>query len=175
MHTAQHIVEYCLKGDLMRDRTVILVTHHIKMCLPIASFLVELGDGQVKRSGTISELQATKQLPASAFESDDDEEIRPEATSPVENEADAIDASVMASNSVNQPQPAMQKSLVARGKLIEAEARAEGRVSVYTYLTYIRAAGWISWVFTLILMLLIRLFSIANDVRGPAHFMDCDT
>ena len=53
-----------------------------------------------------------------------------------------------------------------KGKLIEAEKRAEGRVSYRTYWTYIRAAGVWTWMVTVFLMIFIRLVSVANQVCG---------
>jgi ABC-type multidrug transport system ATPase subunit len=154
MHTAQHIVANCLTGFFARDRTIILVTHHISLCLPLAYYLVELAEGQVLRQGTIKSfkesgiLQKVVETEDQGFQDPEDE-----TTVPAENEAD-LDA--------------QEVELVERkrsdGKLIEAEARAEGRVSWRTYLTYIRAAGLSSWILTLFLMLLIRLINIGNQV-----------
>ena len=53
-----------------------------------------------------------------------------------------------------------------KGKLVEAEKRAEGRVSYRTYWTYIRAAGVWTWMVTVFLMIFIRLVSVANQVCG---------
>lgn len=58
---------------------------------------------------------------------------------------------------------------LAEGKLIEAEVRAEGRVSVRTYLTYIYAAGVWCWIMSLIIMLIIRLIGIGNQVGDRTH------
>lgn len=156
MHTAQHLVSGCLSGDLVRDRTIILVTHHITLCLPISSYLVELSQGAVLRHGSIESLREMGLL-QKAIEAEDtaptaikEEE---EAISGPENEADKL---------LKDPHPGPLKS----GKLIAAEARAEGRVSLRTYLTYIRAAGSLSWLLTLILMLAIRLINILAQVRS---------
>lgn len=39
-HTAKHIFEECLKGPLLAGRTIILVSHHVQLCLPGASYVV---------------------------------------------------------------------------------------------------------------------------------------
>jgi hypothetical protein len=49
-----------------------------------------------------------------------------------------------------------------KGKLIEAEKRAEGRVSYTTYWTYVRAAGIWTWMVTVFLMIFIRLVTVAQ-------------
>ena len=147
MHTAQHLVTKCLAGDLVQGRTIILVTHHISLCLPKASYLVELSRGKVLRHGSIQELQKLNLLQG-VVERDDFPIIRKD--SPPPDEADTLNGS--------------KSGHPSSGKLIEAESRAEGRVSLRTYITYIRAAGLFSWVLTITLMLLIRLINIGNQV-----------
>ncbi|KAJ7667031.1 hypothetical protein B0H17DRAFT_1210523 [Mycena rosella] len=57
VHTAQWIVEKCFGGDLIEDRTVILVTHNVALASPIAHFVVTFGsDGRVKSRGSMSEV-----------------------------------------------------------------------------------------------------------------------
>lgn len=153
MHTALHIVSHCLSGPLAEGRTIILVTHHISMCLPVASYLVELAQGKILRKGTIQEFKDLGQL-EEVLEAEDE---TPEDDKPVQDPENEVD-------SVEQD----QKYKGDRGdakKLIEAEARAEGRVSWLTYVTYIRAAGISSWIFIVALMLLIRAINIGNQVN----------
>ncbi|RDB29359.1 ATP-dependent bile acid permease [Hypsizygus marmoreus] len=149
MHTAQHLVAKCLAGDLARDRTIILVTHHISLCLPVASYLVELSQGKVLRQGSIQELEDLNILQTVI----EQEDLPNDAPHTPENEADAPKGISV--------KPAQQAS---NGKLIEAEARAEGRVSLRTYVTYIRAAGILSWILMIVIMLLLRAINIGNQV-----------
>jgi len=51
-HTARHIYDDCLTGELMTDRTCILVTHHVSLCLPGASFVTVINGGSITHSGT---------------------------------------------------------------------------------------------------------------------------
>ncbi|KAI9509765.1 hypothetical protein F5148DRAFT_1275094 [Russula earlei] len=52
VHTARWIVEKCFKGDLIRGRTVLLVTHNVAMVSPLADYVVSLGlDGRVANRG----------------------------------------------------------------------------------------------------------------------------
>ncbi|KAF7966730.1 hypothetical protein HWV62_37249 [Athelia sp. TMB] len=56
VHTSKWIVDKCFLGDLIKGRTVILVTHNIAMIGPIAQFVLSLGtDGRIVSQGTISE------------------------------------------------------------------------------------------------------------------------
>ncbi|KDR82358.1 hypothetical protein GALMADRAFT_237629 [Galerina marginata CBS 339.88] len=53
VHTSSSIVEECFQGDLVKERTILLVTHNIALASPIADFIVSIGlDGQVKSQGT---------------------------------------------------------------------------------------------------------------------------
>ncbi|KAG7452254.1 P-loop containing nucleoside triphosphate hydrolase protein [Guyanagaster necrorhizus] len=158
MHTAQHLVHNCLSGNLVEGRTIILVTHHISLCLPITSHIIELSHGKVFQQGSVQELEERGVLHKvidmedQPFVSDDN--LESSATTVV-NEADEV-------NKDPGPRKTLLKS--GNGKLIQAEARAKGRVSMKTYLTYIRAAGIISWILTVFLMLLIRFINIGNQV-----------
>jgi hypothetical protein len=52
VHTAAWIVKKCLCGDLVRDRTVLLVTHNVALTAPIANFVVSFGsDGRLVATG----------------------------------------------------------------------------------------------------------------------------
>ncbi|EMD33950.1 hypothetical protein CERSUDRAFT_117480 [Gelatoporia subvermispora B] len=155
MHTAQHLVKNALSGELARDRTIILVTHHISLCLPLASYLVELASGHLIRHGSVEELRRQGQL---------DQIVE------AEDIAEAEDGSSLSSETrvecdADGPSPPEEerKPDPANGKLIDAETRAEGRVSMHTYWTYIKAAGLISWFITLLLLLLIRAINISNQ------------
>jgi ABC transporter transmembrane region len=158
MHTAHHIYERCITGELLQGRTVILVTHHIALCLPKASYLIELSGGQVAHQGTVEDMRLAGHLGDVDEESPSNETAidSPVSTATPVNEADLIPAS----------DEHIRKSRSLKGKLVEAEARAEGRVRLSTYLTYLRASGWFTWVLTLLLMLFIRAITIGNQVRN---------
>jgi len=56
-HVGKHIFENGLTGDLMRGRTRILVTHHLKLCISEAVYAVFLSNGTVENAGTVASLQ----------------------------------------------------------------------------------------------------------------------
>ena len=153
MHTAQHLVHKCLTGDLARGRTIILVTHHVSTCLPAASYLVEINEGTILHQGTIPELEE-RGLLVKVLEAEEEPFYDPQPKDQKTfNEADILP------DGTGQ----LQKQF-GDGKLIEVEARAEGRVSVRSYVTYIRAAGLSSWFFTIVLLLVIQAINIGNQV-----------
>ncbi|KAJ7283175.1 P-loop containing nucleoside triphosphate hydrolase protein [Mycena rebaudengoi] len=134
VHTAQWIVEKCFGGDLLKGRTVILVTHNVALAGPIAHFVVTFGaDGTVKSRGSVAEL-ARGPLAAQIREDQ-------KALDKVEQEIDA---------------PTTQEAAAPKsdGKLIVAEEIHEGHVSSAAVKMYLLAmAGnhrvlfFGSWVF----------------------------
>jgi hypothetical protein len=76
----------------------------------------------------------------------------------------AVEGPANEADTVQDGRKLQDEDRAIKGKLIEVEARAEGRVSWLTYVTYIRAAGTISWILTILLMLLIRAINIGNQV-----------
>ncbi|KAG5732825.1 ATP-dependent bile acid permease, partial [Termitomyces sp. T112] len=153
MHTAQHLLNSCLAGPLARNRTIILVTHHINLCLPAASYLVELSQGKVLVQGSIQDLR-DQDLLETVIEQED---------IPIDVADEADDDGEPTRNPVAESSQ-RQRTGIGSGKLIEVEGRAEGRVPLNTYLTYVRAAGLLPWICTIALMLFIRFINIANQV-----------
>ncbi|KAF8748762.1 P-loop containing nucleoside triphosphate hydrolase protein [Rhizoctonia solani] len=56
-HTAEHIVHRCLRGPLLNNRTVVLVTHHVDLVLSSAGWLVQLNEGRIGIQGTPQQLR----------------------------------------------------------------------------------------------------------------------
>ncbi|KAF7978858.1 hypothetical protein HWV62_44329 [Athelia sp. TMB] len=111
VHTAKHIVDKCFSGNLMKGRTVILVTHNVAMASPIANFVVSLGiDGTVLSQGSVSDaLAQNKSLVTEVVE---DKKAMEKADQEIDSTADP-------------------KAVGAKpdGKLIVAEEINEGHVS----------------------------------------------
>lgn len=49
-HTAQFLVDECFRGKLLRGRTVVLVSHHVDLCLPVSDYVVAIADGRVHQA-----------------------------------------------------------------------------------------------------------------------------
>ncbi|EIN13416.1 P-loop containing nucleoside triphosphate hydrolase protein [Punctularia strigosozonata HHB-11173 SS5] len=110
VHTSKWIVDKCFKGDLIRGRTVLLVTHNVAMASPIADFVVSLGsDGRILSQGTVSDaLAKDKALKAEVVE-------EAKALEKVEDEVD--------------PEEDLDVAVEKKdGKLVLAEEIAEGHV-----------------------------------------------
>ncbi|CAL1717117.1 unnamed protein product [Somion occarium] len=153
MHTAQHLIKNALSGPLAEGRTIVLVTHHISLCLPYATYLVELSNGRVLRQGSVRDLESRGQLEEFvATENIPEDEM--DVKEPIqEQDSGANGTEVLVSESKK----------LSDGKLIETEARAEGRVALSTYVAYIKTAGVLSWIIMLVLMVFIRLLTIGNQ------------
>lgn len=57
VHTSKFIVDNLFKGSLIKNRTIILVTHHVGLASQVAEFLLTVEDGRVRSQGSISELK----------------------------------------------------------------------------------------------------------------------
>ncbi|PPR03510.1 hypothetical protein CVT24_006998 [Panaeolus cyanescens] len=126
IHTSQWIVKECLQGDLIRGRTVILVTHNVALAAPIASFFVAIDiNGVVKEAGT-SFSSVLASVPALGQEL----EAEKDASEDPQKEA--------GTSSVDDSQDAERK---AAGKLIAAEEIQEGHIPWKTMMMYLRMMG----------------------------------
>ena len=114
---------------LVNGRTVILVTHHVALCLDGAAYVVAMKDGQVIGAGdpsTILKSGALGEELASTY----DEERKKESDSGVK---DGIVPAV--------PETVQLAKEDGTGKLVKEEERAEGWVSWSVYKAYIDASG----------------------------------
>lgn len=131
------------------------------------------------RNGLTSELRERGELEKLVDAEDTAEEDHTEdetSVEDVENEADITAAKKPANgnangNGVGTPNGKPQDP--DAGKLIDEEARAEGRVSLRTYWTYIKAAGIVCWIFTFAFMLLIRFIQVGQQVGAAAPLRGC--
>lgn len=51
-HTAKWIFDHCIRGPLMQNRTCILVTHNVTLCVPESQYVVVLDNGRVTAQGS---------------------------------------------------------------------------------------------------------------------------
>ncbi|KAF5317788.1 hypothetical protein D9619_012656 [Psilocybe cf. subviscida] len=75
VHTSTWIVNNCLLGDLVKDRTIILVTHNVALVAPIADFIVSIGSNGTVKSQTQDLSVALARDPKLAAEVKRDEEV----------------------------------------------------------------------------------------------------
>ncbi|KAJ7919473.1 P-loop containing nucleoside triphosphate hydrolase protein [Mycena leptocephala] len=128
VHTSKWIVEKCFSGDLVKGRTVILVTHNVALAAPIADFTISIGlNGRIMSQGSVAE--ALRHDMALANEANADLQVMEEVV-----DAGPVEA---------KPDPKVDSE--TDGKLILAEEVQLGRVkwsAVGLYLTGLGGVGF---------------------------------
>ncbi|KAI0709575.1 P-loop containing nucleoside triphosphate hydrolase protein [Cerioporus squamosus] len=152
VHTGRWIVDKCFKGDLIRGRTVILVSHNVALTRPVAEFVVALGtDGRIVSQGSFDKaLKDDRELQAElAAEKEEMEKAEEEIdAAPLEGEAGKKD-----------------------GKLVVAEEISVGRVGWKAFMLYFGSvakatlvpAYWTAYIGTLIITHLL--------INGQTYFL----
>ncbi len=174
-HTAKHLFTKCLKGPLLRTRTVILITHHVALCLKGSAYLVQLRNGSVSLQGYTDSLDKSQITGELLEDGSDDEATQPESV-------EALAETDEAKKAIEAEQPAAIEAAGAEtaivpgegatttgiatpgGKLITEETNAKGRVAGSVYYTYFKAVGWDTWFFLIAMMLVTRGIRIGERV-----------
>ena len=141
----------------MQGRTVILVSHHLQLCAPGASYIAALDNGRVLFEGSKEIFYSSgimKTLVQSSGEMNDEEKVTLEKGEETVL-AEELDAPSETSSTVASSIPASIKAnkKPAR-KLMEEEKRAVGRIARAVWETYIRACGNV-WYWLLFISFLI--------------------
>lgn len=150
-HTAHHLYEKCLKGELLQGRTVVLVSHHVQLCAPGASYVVALDNGKAAFAGDNQAFQSSGVMD-SLVQSDNPDTKQPLEVIPQVRDsqiskvmADSVEPESESSSTVAQGSEdeikAIEKKKSGPRKLIEEEKRAVGRIRRDIWQTYIFACG----------------------------------
>ncbi|CAG8562619.1 uncharacterized protein OCT59_007764 [Rhizophagus irregularis] len=144
-HTAKHLYEKCLMGELMKDRTLILVTHHVGLCLRGAHKVIVMKDGRVVGQGTPSEVLSRGIVEITEEQNETNKKS-------VAEEPDL--------SSLN-----LQKlSSKGDGKLIAEEEKAEGIVDWSVYKIYfIASGGFLFWIFLIFMFIITQSIQVGED------------
>jgi ABC-type multidrug transport system fused ATPase/permease subunit len=130
-HTAHHIYSTCLTGPLMLNRTTILVSHHLQLCVPGAGFIVTLDNGQVVFQGDSSEFASSTIMQNLLHTNNMPSDVKEEEESrSIAEETETVAAKLT-------PSKAPGSSRV----LVEDEKRAVGTISRDTWYPYFRSYG----------------------------------
>ncbi|KAJ6050235.1 hypothetical protein N7444_006951 [Penicillium canescens] len=135
-NTAELIVRKCLSGPLMKDRTIVLVTHRTALVRQIADQIVDIRDGHatvydkeaLRADGIESSLRFTD------TESDTETEITPD-----------------------------EETAAVPDKFIEDEHRAEGGVKARVYWNYIKAGKYRWWLALVLVLATYRLMAVGQS------------
>ncbi|KAI0367391.1 multidrug resistance-associated ABC transporter [Pilatotrama ljubarskyi] len=179
-HTAHHLYHECLKGELMRGRTLILVSHHVQLCAPGAKYIVALDNGRLAYSGDYDNFKSSGVLgtlvqSGATDPTDEKEQAAVEKVEDIIEESggknaaqEATEATSETSSTVAAPTPAESEpkpvKKKAPRKLIEEEKRAVGRISKDIWATYLKACGGFGyWTVFLLAMALAALSPVLEN------------
>ncbi|POR38233.1 ATP-dependent bile acid permease [Tolypocladium paradoxum] len=165
-HTAQWIFTNCIKGPLMRNRTCVLVTHNVQLCVPSADYVVVLDNGRVAAQGPAQQLIDSGKLgediqrsrPPSACASRLPSRVPSsvgDAETMVNSSGDALDG-VACTRKIKSKKPQMDAM---------DEGKATGAVKWPVMKIYLQSMGpWWFWVVTLVVFNLQQLATVGTNV-----------
>ncbi|CAK7235753.1 hypothetical protein SBRCBS47491_009404 [Sporothrix bragantina] len=147
-HVGRIIVNEALTGDLAKNRTRILATHHPEMCLAHASYLVRLDSGRVEWVERIERAEVSSAPNA----------VDVEGSASVEGGEESAEDN---DNGAALGQTDNNKTSV--DKKADGEERETGRVKTRVYREYIRASNSLFlWILILCLLITSRLLGVAT-------------
>lgn len=167
-HNALWIYENCITGDLMKNRTCVLVSHNIALTLKRAEWCVIMENGKVKgqglpldmyNQGLLGEDDLLKNSILSGS-SANLVELNDEA-----EKKQGIDLSKLgdendeAENDTKKPAEVSDESKKNKGKLVQSEGKSDGVVKLEVYAWYIKVFGGIP-----IVLALCSVFMVANSI-----------
>ena len=169
-HVGRQLFEEALTGELGQGRTRILVTHHVGLCLPKATYSIILGDGTVQYAGLPDrgkflmkdeeehkdQPQEQKQEPLDRTAEHEDRELLRQVPSHTSHRSKRIDSGELDTQGKLQPK-----------KFIEEERRETGSVKLAIYREYLTSSGGV-WLWVPILALFIIYQSL---VVGRSWFI----
>lgn len=132
--TAETIVQNCFAGPLLRNRTVVLVTHRVDLCRSIAKQIVVVSDGMTQVLA--SEATALK------------ESHQTSSSRPI--------------NTHERSESEDQDFIVTPEKFLKEEHRAHGGVKAAVYWEYIKAGKMKWWAVLIIILVVYRLVAVAE-------------
>ncbi|KAH8099895.1 multidrug resistance-associated ABC transporter [Cristinia sonorae] len=150
-HTSRFLFERLFQGPLLKNRTVVLVTHHVELVLPGTHYLVRMLDGRIDTQGFVKDLRARGVL--ETITSDESVEVRKEEeqvaaeATPEETETATPVEGESGQEGVGVPAKAKKPR-----KLIEDEHREEGSVKWNIYRTYLKASSYWTWSILIVLI-----------------------
>ncbi|KAF7346282.1 ATP-dependent bile acid permease [Mycena sanguinolenta] len=149
-HTSRILFEKLFCGPLLKDRTVVLVTHHIDLLLSGnegsgAHYLVRMLDGRIDAQGTVQDLRARGLLEAIKHD--------------LKNESPSEASAAEAKEDRAEAKPTSVESVT---KLVEDEEQAKGEVEWRIYKTYLKASGYSIWGITGLFVITIELVDLGQ-------------
>jgi len=137
VHVGKSIFEKCITGELLRGRTVILVTHHVNMCKKAARKIIVMEQGRI-----VSEVHSAESL---ANLNNVTQELL------AEDDEDKLDVSAIPTKVDSTTPDKAEKS----GKLVLEEERAVGRISrkaIFEYMGHFGSPVFLAGLWCIVLV-----------------------
>lgn len=167
-HTAKWIFEQAILGPLMTNRTCILVTHNVSLCLPHAEFGVVIENGRVLSSGPTKEIIKAGVLTEDMSKSLTTSGVPSRIPSQVPSESGATSMEAAAAKAVAQAGLDTGADGINTGKAVQRddeETKAVGGVKWAIIMLYLAAMGsWAYWVLVTIVFLGQQLISVSTNL-----------
>ncbi|PVI02729.1 bile acid-transporting ATPase [Periconia macrospinosa] len=169
-HTAKWIFDKALMGPLMHNRTCILVTHNVSLCLPQAQFAVVVENGRVVTQGTAGEVIGSGKLTEDLSKSRPVSAGVSRAPSCGPSEAGDEDAEGEVSHANGNGGTNGNVNGITESKKNPAsntldEAKAEGGVKLSIIIMYLRAMGpWYYWIGAAMCFAAQQISSVSTNV-----------
>ncbi|KAF5378578.1 hypothetical protein D9615_007121 [Tricholomella constricta] len=157
-HTSRFLYERLLRGPLLANRTVILVTHHVELVLPGAHYLVRMLDGRIDTQGTIKDLQAQGVL--EYIKQDAAVEIQKEGMVATLEEEVEVDGDGDGDVEGKKVKDAAKKPR----KLVKDEHRETGGVKWAIYKSYLKASSYWIWAFLAALVVVSQILGLTEKI-----------
>lgn len=163
-HTAKWIFDQALLGPLMYNRTCILVTHNVQLCLPHSEFAVLLDNGRITVQGTPNDLIDSGKL------SEDLSKSRPVSRAP-SRIASRVPSDVGGEEAIGENGHANgtanghANGTKEKKKDGQEETKAVGGVKIGIILMYLRSMGtWWYWVAAFAAFAAQQIASVSTNV-----------
>ncbi|KAJ3124191.1 hypothetical protein HK100_011319 [Physocladia obscura] len=149
--TARHLLVHAINGPLLKNKTVVLVTHAVSLVLPTADFVVFLEGGEVLAMGTPMEIAMHPKV------HDVNETTFGEKDTPRCKNQKIVPSSF---NTSQKP-----LNISAENQLVQNEKIASGTVSFGVYIAYFKAAGGLIFIILLLASFLLTIVAqFGNDL-----------
>jgi len=148
-HTAAHIHKELLQGPLLKDRTVLLVSHQVQLIAPSAASVLVLDNGAVKFQGQASEFLSSVHYSGLLTEQEDKEDerlenVKDKATKDPSKADGGISEKAAPSTAATDKDDGKGPDAPAKvspRKLVEEEGRNVGSIGLKTWKRYLNMAG----------------------------------
>ena len=171
-HTAKHIFEQCILGHLMFNRTCILVTHNVALCVPRSQFVIALNNGKIVAQGSPDQVITSGALGEDLLKSRPGSKIASNANSRISSVAD-FSVEMTSKDPQGQLSPHMNGSAKEHTSTAEEKAashglteqKSTGSVDLKVIQLYMMAMGpWMYWMLALFAFILQQVGSVGANV-----------